>query len=341
MFFAVNFRSVYTNRRTGIWLWLIQNLKIMYKKCAIFILFSFLLFSCNSDNSGWLKPTAAKFEYKVVETADSKKEASTLDYGDEIMLHFTLTKEDGTKIENSYSKNAPVRIILPTKMHRNAFEEVLTFAKPGDSIIARIRYLDAHKELANYKSHFSGKNERVVWTYKILGVYTQKQKSEEKDRKYAKMNGFATLEEFKTEQQRILKEDSTLRSNLLSDIKKYKSGELKTEKTADGLEIYYKQKGKGSKPEAGKTVYFYFIAAIIKEETIFDDVFKLGARMILTIGKSDNLPKMFHRAVSHLQKGDKAVIFVPANLAYGAKGSLPVVPPNSDLALYIETVDIK
>jgi FKBP-type peptidyl-prolyl cis-trans isomerase len=42
-----------------------------------------------------------------------------------------------------------------------------------------------------------------------------------------------------------------------------------------------------------------------------------------------------------LKTGSKALVFVPSNKAYGAKGSLPVVPPYADLMLYIEVVAIK
>lgn len=300
-----------------------------------------LLFSCNTKDSGnWQKPKEGKFEYQVIETAQTKKEAATLEYGDEISLHFCLRKEDGTVIESSYNK-APVRIVLPTKMHRNAFEEALTYTRPGDSLLARIRFADAPRELVNYKTHFKNGSEYAVFSYKVLNVFTLRQKSEEKDKKYALMNGFASTEDFKIEQQRVLKENAALRAKLLSNIKDKKARKLKPEKSAEGLEILTHTEGSGPKAMPGDTVFFYYIAALQKEETIFDDVFKLAARLILVVDQADNLPKMLHQSVKHLQKNSKATIFVPSKLGYGEKGSKPIVPPHSDLSLYLEIVDIK
>lgn len=64
--------------------------------------------------------------------------------------------------------------------------------------------------------------------------------------------------------------------------------------------------------------------------------------MQLEIGnREDNLPEMFHKAIPYLKMGCKALIFVPAKLSYGSKGNMPIVPPDADIVLYIETVAVK
>jgi FKBP-type peptidyl-prolyl cis-trans isomerase len=63
--------------------------------------------------------------------------------------------------------------------------------------------------------------------------------------------------------------------------------------------------------------------------------------MKIEIGKEDKLPKMIHSAIANLKIGSKAFIFVPSDKAYGVKGSLPIVPSNADLMLYLEVVAVK
>ena len=41
-----------------------------------------------------------------------------------------------------------------------------------------------------------------------------------------------------------------------------------------------------------------------------------------------------------LKEGDKAMLFIPSELGYGARGAGDVIPPNSDLIFLIEIVQI-
>jgi hypothetical protein len=184
------------------------------------LLLLFLFNACNEVDSDWSKTEDGKIEYKVISFANSSKNASKIDYGDDLLLHVKLQKEDGTMLLNSYANKKPLRITLPTKMHRNQFEDLLTFAKNGDSIVAKLRYLDAVDELSSYKNSFSGKNEVVFLSYKILDVYTLKNKNEDKEIQYAFENGYTSVEAFRTERERVIKNDSLYQDLLIDAIKK-------------------------------------------------------------------------------------------------------------------------
>ena len=308
----------------------------------LFLVFTLsLLAACKRDKSDWNKTENGKIEYKVFKTANSKKTEEKIAYGDDLLLHVKLAKEDGTILVNSFITKKPLKISLPTKMHRNQFEELLTFAKNGDSIVARLRYLDATAELGAYSTAFNGKNEQVYLIYKILDVYSLKQKNEDKEVQYAFENAFSSVETFRKERDRVIKEDSLYRELLIDGIKKNKKGLLKFDFNNQGIKYNLIDSGDGEVFKKGDKVYFYYMAAIQKEETIFDDIFKAGSRMKIEIGKTEKVPKMLYNAVSNLKTGSKALVFVPSNKAYGAKGSLPVVPPYADLMLYIEVVAIK
>jgi FKBP-type peptidyl-prolyl cis-trans isomerase len=305
------------------------------------LLLLFLFNACNEVDSDWSKTEDGKIEYKVISFANSSKNASKIDYGDDLLLHVKLHKEDGTILLNSYANKKPLRITLPTKMHRNQFEDLLTFAKNGDSIVAKLRYLDAVDELSSYKNSFSGKNEVVFLSYKILDVYTLKKKNEDKEILYAFENGYTSVEAFRTERERVIKNDSLYQDLLIDAIKRNKKANLRFDLTNNGLKYSFVEKGEGSALKKADKVYFYYSAAIYEEEKVFDDIFKTGTRMKIEIGKEDKLPKMIHSAIANLKIGSKAFIFVPSDKAYGVKGSLPIVPSNADLMLYLEVVAVK
>ena len=305
------------------------------------LLLLFLFNACNEVDSDWSKTEDGKIEYKVISFANSSKNASKIDYGDDLLLHVKLQKEDGTILLNSYANKKPLRITLPTKMHRNQFEDLLTFAKNGDSIVAKLRYLDAVDELSSYKNSFSGKNEVVFLSYKILDVYTLKKKNEDKEIQYAFENGYTSVEAFRTERERVIKNDSFYQDLLIDAIKRNKKANLRFDLTNNGFKYSFVEKGEGSALKKADKVYFYYSAAIYKEEKVFDDIFKTGTRMKIEIGKEDKLPKMIHSAIANLKIGSKAFIFVPSDKAYGVKGSLPIVPSNADLMLYLEVVAVK
>jgi len=308
----------------------------------LYLLISALLTSCNDgEKSSWNKTENKKIEYKVIKTSNSEKNASKIEYGDDLLLHVKLTKEDGTELLNSFKTKNPLKITLPTKMHRNLFEEILTFAKMGDSIIAKVRYVDANRELAAYKSFFKNKNEKVLLSYKILDVYSLKQKNEDKEIQYAFENAFGSVESYRKEKDLVIREDSTHRVLLLDAIKKNKKALLSYDLNIQGIKYNLIDSGSGENFKKGDKIYFYYMAALHKDEIIFDDIFIKGSRTKVEIGKKDKSSKLLGNLLSNLKMGSKALIFVPFNKAYGAVGSPPIVPPYSDLMFYIEVVAVK
>ena len=48
----------------------------------------------------------------------------------------------------------------------------------------------------------------------------------------------------------------------------------------------------------------------------------------------------FIEGLAKMSFDDKAVLFIPSNLAYGAQGAGGVIPPNTDLVFELELVEI-
>ncbi len=123
-------------------------------------------------------------------------------------------------------------------------------------------------------------------------------------------------------------------SGLLAD---YKSGKLaaKLKKTPSGVEYYIVEKGNGAKVEKGNKVKVAYYGVLKENGKLFDNSFGRGEDIEFNAGQG-RMIKGWDEAMLELNEGDKAVLFIPYNLAYGEKGSPPMIPEKSDLVFYIE-----
>jgi cyclophilin family peptidyl-prolyl cis-trans isomerase len=79
---------------------------------------------------------------------------------------------------------------------------------------------------------------------------------------------------------------------------------------------------------------------LMYNESIDNDVRKGYEPFESVYGPEAQLIPGFREGLLQLKVGDKALLFIPAHLGYGAQGSGRVVPPNADLVFEIELVEI-
>jgi cyclophilin family peptidyl-prolyl cis-trans isomerase len=123
--------------------------------------------------------------------------------------------------------------------------------------------------------------------------------------------------------------------------------------TASGLKYVITKKGTGVKGAEGSTIYFHY-AGYFEDGNLFDSSMsnvekaygKYNANrdaqggykaFPFTVGKKDGMIPGFIEALDMLTDGDKAIFFLPSNLAYGEAGAGGVIPPNATLIFEIET----
>jgi FKBP-type peptidyl-prolyl cis-trans isomerase len=117
--------------------------------------------------------------------------------------------------------------------------------------------------------------------------------------------------------------------------KSYAAGLLKAQikTTASGLKYYIETKGTGALPKVGEAVSVNYFGALL-DGTPFDNSFKTNRPMVFPAGGGQMIPG-FDEGSLLLHHGDRAYLFIPAKLGYGAQGS-GSIPPNSELLFYIE-----
>lgn len=129
----------------------------------------------------------------------------------------------------------------------------------------------------------------------------------------------------------------------------------KSTTTPTGLQYVITKKAGGKKPSAGTNVFVHY-AGFLENGSLFDssivDILKTFGKLDesraaqggyqplpFQIGKKDGLIPGFIEGIEQLSFGDKAVIFIPSKLGYGAGGAGAVIPPNANIIFEIELLE--
>lgn len=159
--------------------------------------------------------------------------------------------------------------------------------------------------------------------------------------------------EAKAEAERVQKEK-------MAALIKEKTAYFNTQKTTatttpSGLVYKITQKGTGTKPAAGTTVYFHY-SGYFEDGNLFDSSREEVAKTYgkynemrfmqggynpfpFEIGKKDGMIPGFIEAINLLSFGDKMIAYIPSKLAYGESGAGGVIPPNATLIFELEIFD--
>jgi clan AA aspartic protease (TIGR02281 family) len=125
--------------------------------------------------------------------------------------------------------------------------------------------------------------------------------------------------------------------------------------STSGLQYVLLQKGTDLKPIDGSTIYFKY-AGFFEDGNLFDsnleDVAKTFGQFNqaradqngyqafpFEAGKKEGMIPGFLEGLSLMNIGDRMLLFLPSNLAYGEKGAGGVIPPNTNLVFELEISD--
>ncbi|QQS35858.1 MAG: FKBP-type peptidyl-prolyl cis-trans isomerase [Ignavibacteriales bacterium] len=108
--------------------------------------------------------------------------------------------------------------------------------------------------------------------------------------------------------------------------------------TASGLKYIIIEKGSGEKAVTGKEAAVHYTGYLLNG-TIFDSSIPRKEPIEFILGKGMVI-KGWDEGISLMSIGDKMKLIIPANLAYGERGSGDVIPPNSTLIFDVELVGL-
>jgi cyclophilin family peptidyl-prolyl cis-trans isomerase len=118
---------------------------------------------------------------------------------------------------------------------------------------------------------------------------------------------------------------------------------LKNEERAkvfeSGLKIYTIKEGDGAKPKKGETVKIHY-SGYLRNGKQFDSSVKRNKPFKTSIGVG-RVIKGWDEGVMDLKVGTKAILYIPAHLAYGSRSvGNGLIPANSDIIFEVELLDI-
>ena len=110
--------------------------------------------------------------------------------------------------------------------------------------------------------------------------------------------------------------------------------------TASGLTYIVTQNGTGAQLKAGDTVKVHY-TGLLTSGAKFDSSLDRGAPISFPLGKG-RVIKGWDEGILKLRVGDRAILYIPPALAYGARGAgNGAIPPDSTLVFIVEVVGVE
>lgn len=109
--------------------------------------------------------------------------------------------------------------------------------------------------------------------------------------------------------------------------------------TASGLSYIITQSGTGTPLKAGDTVIVHYTGLLTNGQK-FDSSLDRNQPLSFPLG-AGKVIKGWDEGLQKLRVGDRATLFIPPQLGYGARGAGGVIPPNATLIFIVEVVGIK
>ncbi len=97
--------------------------------------------------------------------------------------------------------------------------------------------------------------------------------------------------------------------------------------------------GKGPEAKAGDKIAVHYVGTLTDGKE-FDSSRKRNAPFEFMLGRG-NVIRGWDQGVEGMKVGGKRKLTIPPSLAYGERGSPPVIPPSATLVFEVELVEIK
>jgi len=101
------------------------------------------------------------------------------------------------------------------------------------------------------------------------------------------------------------------------------------------LETKDLEEGTGATAESGDVVKVNYVGVNYKTGKEFDASWSRGEPFIFTLGAGEVIPG-WDQGIEGMKVGGRRELIIPPELAYGAAGSPPVIPPNETLVFVVD-----
>lgn len=134
--------------------------------------------------------------------------------------------------------------------------------------------------------------------------------------------------------ERMKKEKEQIEA-LIAKYKKENNADVVT--TKSGLKYLVLKAGAGEAPKAGTRISAHYTGTLADGKK-FDSSRDRGQPIQFPVGKGFVIPG-WDEALSQMKKGERRILIIPSDLAYGERGAGGVIPPFATLVFDVELVD--
>ncbi|MGZ5311288.1 MAG: FKBP-type peptidyl-prolyl cis-trans isomerase [Solirubrobacterales bacterium] len=99
------------------------------------------------------------------------------------------------------------------------------------------------------------------------------------------------------------------------------------------------EEGDGAEAKSGDTVSVNYVGVLYENGEEFDASFDTGQPFEFQLGAGNVIPG-WDQGVEGMKVGGRRQLIIPPELAYGAQGSPPDIPPNSTLVFVIDLLSV-
>jgi peptidylprolyl isomerase len=104
------------------------------------------------------------------------------------------------------------------------------------------------------------------------------------------------------------------------------------------MKIIDHQIGEGAEATSGKTIAVHYTGTL-EDGKKFDSSLDRGQKFVFLLGRGQVI-KGWDQGIAGMRVGGNRRLEIEPNLAYGARGYPPVIPPNAMLIFEIELLDV-
>lgn len=115
------------------------------------------------------------------------------------------------------------------------------------------------------------------------------------------------------------------------------SGAGETVTTASGLQITQLRAGNGPSPKASDVVVVHYHGTL-EDGSVFDSSVERGKPASFPLGR---VIPCWTEGLQLMHVGEKSRLVCPPQIAYGARGAPPRIPPNATLTFEVELLEIR
>jgi FKBP-type peptidyl-prolyl cis-trans isomerase len=110
-------------------------------------------------------------------------------------------------------------------------------------------------------------------------------------------------------------------------------------KTNSGIRYIIQREGQGESPKPGYTVSVLYTGQLL-DGKIFDQYLEKDQPFTFRIAR-EQVIEGWDQVLQLMKRGEKRLVIIPPELAYGFRGQPPKIPRNATLVFEIELIDFK